>query len=305
MAENRNLLRTNAHRAICGIVYSMKPSRQWIEDRILLILDSTPCHGYDILRSLPSETKGVQLTTLYRWLHGMERDGLVESEIQSGPHGPDRRVYRLGPRGEIRLRRVLRDAIETVLHFYDAYRHSVTRRVYDELDISQFERAEGRVLFAAFPRLTQTDLALLRFVLKKNVNASIYVMGDTDIVNGAGIKYRHQEGTIEDIASQNDRFTEIWLSGVPDRQVLPRAIAECRRVLVPRGMLRITAPFVFFDEPKEPTLGEFIRVTAVQLFPDLGVVEGNDVGAVIESLFPDSGAFETFPGLVEFWARKS
>jgi hypothetical protein len=34
------------------------------------------------------------------------------------------------------------------------------------------------------------------------------------------------------------------------------------------------------------------------------MVEGDEVGAVIESMFTDCGAYETFPGHVEFWAIK-
>jgi DNA-binding PadR family transcriptional regulator len=235
----------------------------------------------------------------------MEGKGLVESEMQPGPHGPKRRVYRLGPRGENRLRQVLGESIEIILHFYDAYRHSVTSQVYESFDVTKFERTDGRVLFAAFPRFSRHDLNLLRFISKKNENASLYVMGDTELIDRTDIKYRKMAGEIDDIPSQNDRFSEIWLSGVPQRNILPRAIAECKRILVMGGSLKISAPFVFFDEPKQPTLGEFIRVTSVKLFPDLGIVEGNEVGTVIESMFTECGAFETFPGLVEFWAKKT
>lgn len=290
--------------AIGGVAYSLSVSRPWIEDRILLALDKNACHGYDLLRVLPEDAGRIQLTTLYRWLHDMESRGLIASEKQPGPHGPHRRVYTLGPRGEGRLRRVLKEAIEVVLHFYDAYRHQTSAGVYDSLDSLVEKTVEGDFLFTAHPRITMNELELIRFLARRCEGARLHIIGDNEVVKRANIKHRHLQGGIHDIPASNDAFAEVWVSGVPERQVLPRVVAECKRVLLPGGTMRITAPFVFFDEPEKPTLGDFIRVTSVHLFPDLGVVEGNDVGSVIESMFTTCGAFETFPGLVEFWAVK-
>ncbi|MFQ5834213.1 MAG: PadR family transcriptional regulator [Candidatus Thorarchaeota archaeon] len=282
----------------------MKASKDWVKDRILLALDRSPHHGYDLLQVLPEEASDLQLTTLYRWLHSMEAEGLVESEVQRGPHGPDRRVYRVGPRGETRLREILRDSIEVVLHFYDAYRHTAASYLYDVLDVPEIERVEGRILLAAFPGLKERDLKTVEYLSNRNDGAPIDILGDCTLVEKTGVQFRELKGDICDIPSPNDKFAKVWLTGVPERSVLPRAIAECKRILVQKGMLKIIAPFAFFDEPSKPTLGEFIRVTSTHLFPELGVVEGNDVGAVIEANFTRCGAFETFPGLVVFWAVK-
>ncbi len=275
-----------------------------MKDRILLALDRTPHHGYSLLQALPEEAADLQLTTLYRWLHSMETEGLVQSEVQPGPHGPDRRVYRLGPRGETRLREILRNSIEVVLHFYDSYRHSAATYLYDVLDVPEIERVEGRILLAAFPRLRERDLETVEYLSKRNDKAPIDILGDCTLVARTGVQFRELKGDICDIPTPNDKFAEVWLTGVPERSVLPRAIAECKRVLVQKGTLKIIAPFAFFEEPSKPTIGEFIRVTSTHLFPELGVVEGNDVGTVIEANFTRCGAFETFPGLVVFWAVK-
>ncbi|MHA2024454.1 MAG: helix-turn-helix transcriptional regulator [Candidatus Thorarchaeota archaeon] len=282
----------------------MSGNRKWIENKILMILDESPCHGYELQQALPEEARRVKLTTLYRWLHDMEKEALVESETVPGPHGPSRRVYRLGSRGETRLRKVFRDSMENILHFYDAYRHSVTKDVYEEGGKQVLEDAEGRVLFAAFPRITRRDLSIVRMVVNRCFTSRLEVIGNTEVLERAGIDHKPVKGELLDIPTRNDTYSEIWLNGVPERKDLPRVIAECKRVLISGGRLRITAPFVFFDEPKKPSLGEFIRVSAAHLFSDLGIVEGQDIGAVIESNFTDCGAFETFPNLVEFWAVK-
>jgi DNA-binding PadR family transcriptional regulator len=269
-----------------------------------MILDKNPSHGYELQQALPPEAQKVKLTTIYRWLHAMETEGLVESERIAGSHGPHRRVYRLGSRGEYRLREVLKDSIENILHFYDAYRHSVTKDVYGLVGKEVLEEISGRVLFAVFPRITQHDLSMAQMISSLCIDHTMEVLGNTDILKRANIKHKQSKGDICDIPTSNDIFKEIWLSGVPERAMLPRAIAECKRVLVPGGRLHMTAPYVFFDEPKQTDLGEFIRVTSSHLFPDLGIVEGQEVGSVIESNFRECGAFETFPNLVEFWAIK-
>jgi DNA-binding PadR family transcriptional regulator len=269
-----------------------------------MILDKGVCHGYELHQALPEEVRNVKLTTLYRWLHEMESEALVESEMQPGPHGPHRRVYRLGQRGETRLREVLKDSLENVLHFYDAYRHSVTKDAYYNIAQSGSDKILGRVLFTAFPRITNHSLSLVNMINSLCINSIVEVLGNCEVLKRAGVKHRPIKGDISDIPVRNETYSEIWLSGVPERRLLPRAIAECKRVLAPKGRLRMSAPFVFFEEPAVPTLSEFLRVSASHLFPDLGVVEGNDVGSVIESNFKECGAFETFPSLVEFWAVK-
>ncbi|MFX1561048.1 MAG: hypothetical protein ACFFBL_10720 [Promethearchaeota archaeon] len=86
---------------------------------------------------------------------------------------------------------------------------------------------------------------------------------------------------------------------------LPGAIAECKRVLTSKGQLRIIAPFAFFNEPEKPTLGEFIRITSSELFPELGIVEGNQVNRILKHYFPNSSLYETSLGEVVFHATKS
>jgi len=279
----------------------LKNSREWIRNRILLILDTGPVHGYDILRSLNEHVSDLRLTTLYRWLHTMESEGLVNSEIQPGPHGPDRRVYQLGVRGELRLRDILRDSIEVLMHFYDAYRHSITGNLYEIMQ-PDLKSPEGCILFASNPRIRMNDIATIQH-LSESSNGPIEILGDSTIVTSLEIKHRVLKGSLGNIPSPNDRFSQLWISGVPDREELHKAIIEFKRVLVKGGVLRILAPFVYFNKPRQPDLGEFVRITAIQLFPELGMADGNDVANILESVFPDCGVLDIFPGLVVFWAR--
>ena len=234
----------------------------------------------------------------------MESEGLIESEILPGPYGPNRKVYRLGARGKKRTRTMLKNSIRLILQFYDGFRRFTGGQLFEILDRLEIPRSKGRVLFTAFPRLTEKSLDTLYYIANRNGGVKLDVLGDASVVSESGLKYRSLKGSISDIPAPKNRFSEIWFNGVPDREELPSAIAECRRVLMEGGALRIIAPFVFFDEPQEPDLNEFIRVTAVEFFPELGVREGNEIGAVLEASFSKCGAFKLFPGLILFWAVK-
>lgn len=276
-------------------------SRERVLDQILLILDRRPCHGYEIRRLLTPIIGSIELTTLYRWLHKMEAEGLVDSELKNGPHGPQRRIYKVGARGEIRLRQVLRDAIGIVLHFYDAYRHfAMSSKFAPEADIApQFE---GPILVGVISHLLTRDTDLVQVIARRARGEPLYFLGDPSSWAELDLKVVRVEGTPWDIASRSNHFAEVWLLGVPPREKLPRTVVEVKRILRPGGVVRMIVPFVFFGEPEEPNLEAFIRVTASQLFPELHVVEGEEVQTVLKQHYSRSGVTEFFPGYSEFWA---
>jgi hypothetical protein len=81
--------------------------------------------------------------------------------------------------------------------------------------------------------------------------------------------------------------------------------AEGKRVLKEGGILVFIAPHAYLNEPQHPTLDEFVRVTAVHLLPELGIIEGTEATDLLMNMFGQAGAFQTFPGFAVFWAIKS
>jgi DNA-binding PadR family transcriptional regulator len=87
--------------------------------QLLLVLRQEALHGYGMMKAVESQSGGelrVELGSLYRMIHRLERDGLIEETEAEGPPTPgrDRRVYRATPLGEVvvvaeleRLRRLL------------------------------------------------------------------------------------------------------------------------------------------------------------------------------------------------------
>ena len=96
------------------------PPRDILAPFVLLSVSLQRAHGYvieDYLRALG--LFGITMSTLYRTLRQMEKDGFVESTWEPGPTGPARRVYTITDAGLAWL-----DSSATMLN---AYRETIDR----------------------------------------------------------------------------------------------------------------------------------------------------------------------------------
>lgn len=281
----------------------LKSSRSDLVRRILLTVEQQPSSIYDILYSM-SDYNDPKRTRLPKLLKSMENDNLVVSALQPGPLGPYRRIYEPGPKAEDFLMENLRSALETILHFFDAYRKSIQRLKKDQCEYFDIPIKDGKILFGAFPQVNVNDLDELRN-LSTNREVSISLIGQADILSKTGISYDVVGSDITNIESQSKTFSEVHLRGMPPKHQLPQTFAECKRVLCRGGVLKIVTPFVFFDHPEKGTIEEFIRNTIITQFPELGIVDGNEVLQLINQNFSKYGTFETKEGETNFWAIKS
>ena len=96
------------------------PPRDFLAPFVLLAVSLQRAHGYvieDYLRALG--VFGITMSTLYRTLRQMEKDGFLESTWEPGPTGPARRVYTITDAGHAWL-----DTSATMLN---AYRETIDR----------------------------------------------------------------------------------------------------------------------------------------------------------------------------------
>ena len=96
------------------------PPRDILAPFVLLAVSLQRAHGYvieDYLRTLG--IFGVTMSTLYRTLRQMEKDGFLVSTWEPGPTGPARRVYTITDAGHAWL-----DSSAAVLN---AYRETIDR----------------------------------------------------------------------------------------------------------------------------------------------------------------------------------
>jgi PadR family transcriptional regulator PadR len=98
---------------------------------VLLAVSIQNAHGYwieEYLRGLG--LLGLEMSTLYRTLRQLEKDGLLRSTWEPGPSGPARRVYALTEAGQLWLDGWARalDGYRSLLdRFFGLYTGSATR----------------------------------------------------------------------------------------------------------------------------------------------------------------------------------
>jgi len=104
------------------------PPRDILAPFVLLSVSLQRAHGYvieDYLRALG--LFGITMSTLYRTLRQMEKDGYVESTWEPGPTGPARRVYTITDAGHAWLdssAAMLTAYRETIDRFFSLYGNS-------------------------------------------------------------------------------------------------------------------------------------------------------------------------------------
>ena len=280
----------------------MTTSRPDLKRKILLTLDQGPSSIYDLLYSI-DKFSDPKRTRLPKLLKSMEDEKLVISAIQPGPLGPYRRIYQPGPQAEDYLIESLRGGLETLLHFYNKYRNSNPGHLYSSNDGLEEKEPEGEILYIAYPTIAVDDMNEIRnLVIKHNISPSI--LGADAMLEKTGIDYKVVNLDNKKLPVKNDTYSEVRIRGMPYHNELPILISECKRVLSKKGRLSMRVPYVFFEEPKKASLMEFIRVTAETLFPELGLVEGNEVNGILKTNFAETGFYETNLGEVVFWAIK-
>jgi PadR family transcriptional regulator, regulatory protein PadR len=103
------------------------PPRDFLAPFVLLAVSLQRAHGYvieDYLRALG--LFGITMSTLYRTLRQMEKDGFLESTWEPGPTGPARRVYTITDAGHVWLEssatmlNTYRETIDRFFGLYDA-----------------------------------------------------------------------------------------------------------------------------------------------------------------------------------------
>ncbi|MBC7253151.1 MAG: helix-turn-helix transcriptional regulator [Actinobacteria bacterium] len=103
------------------------PGKRFIEPRILFLLSRGPAHGYELLQRMeevPLPGPLPDVGAVYRKLRSMEEEGLVTSRWTAAEKGPQRKVYRLTPRGRKRLAlwaEAIRGRVTLLRRFLDLY----------------------------------------------------------------------------------------------------------------------------------------------------------------------------------------
>lgn len=112
---------------------------RFLEVCLLLLLRDDAGYGYGLIEQLeyfgfPAED--LNISTLYRTLRKMEKEGMVTSEWEAGGQGPKRRIYVITEDGKkdldqwIRILTERRKRIEKLIHRYNEMKEN-----YEEKEI--------------------------------------------------------------------------------------------------------------------------------------------------------------------------
>jgi PadR family transcriptional regulator PadR len=123
------------------------PPRDILAPFVLLSVSLQRAHGYvieDYLRALG--LFGITMSTLYRTLRQMEKDGFLESTWEPGPTGPARRVYTITDSGHVWLESsaamltAYRDTIDRFFGLYDAGPGATRSKPGEPADLEETSR---------------------------------------------------------------------------------------------------------------------------------------------------------------------
>lgn len=105
-----------------------KTADRFLEACLLQLLSQVTGHGYVLMEQLQQfgiSTDALNISTLYRTLRHMEKEGCLESEWEEGGPGPKRRIYLISEKGKkeleirIRMMKARKSGIDRLINAYD------------------------------------------------------------------------------------------------------------------------------------------------------------------------------------------
>ena len=111
-----------------GCKAGRKTADRFLEACLLQLLSEGTGHGYVLMEQLQQfgiSTDALNISTLYRTLRHMEKEGCLESEWEEGGPGPKRRVYLISEKGKkeleirIRMMKARKSGIDRLINAYD------------------------------------------------------------------------------------------------------------------------------------------------------------------------------------------
>ena len=113
---------------------------KFLEACLLQLLSEGTGHGYALMEQLEAfgfSPEAVNLSTLYRMLRHMEKEGCLESVWEEGGPGPRRRVYLILEKGRreldirIRMMKTRKTHLDRLIGEYDSAMAQAAKRLSD------------------------------------------------------------------------------------------------------------------------------------------------------------------------------
>ncbi len=123
-----------------GFVGGKRTADKFLEACLLQLLSEGTAHGYALMEKLEQfgySREAVNISTLYRILRHLEKEGCLKSVWEEGGAGPKRRVYLILENGKmelelrIRMMKSRKAHIERLIGEYDRFREQTSLNPID------------------------------------------------------------------------------------------------------------------------------------------------------------------------------
>jgi PadR family transcriptional regulator PadR len=243
-------------------------------------------YGYDIHKKLISEGITIEAGRIYRVLNQMQKDGWLESRWAKSGKGPEKKLYKLGKKGEAELDRNLMYAVQTIHRAYGEYIRSLPpeRSVFKLISRSVVAEiaSQSNVVLVAESSSSMYD-RLLGAIQDKLVDSKIFVVKPKSVTVKLQLQnITYLEGNLESIPLRNGYIDLLITADMPTSTNMDKATREWHRVVKNKGKLAVISPAVLFRSYEDPlSIGDFIEKWEHQTYKNRKPGEG---GTLIGSL---------------------
>jgi DNA-binding PadR family transcriptional regulator len=231
---------------------------------VLRMLMGSELYGYEIHKRLSAEGIEVGVSRLYKALHEMQINGLLESHWENSKMGPKKRLYKIGKKGKQDLDEVILSAISTVHSAYVEYLMALSPESNIFCTMAKLATDEledhSNVAYVASDSSPMNDKTI-EAILQIAPKSKTYIIKP----NTVNLKRQFEnttvlEGWYDNLPLKDNYLDLLFLTGMPKKKNFERDLQEWSRVLKENGRLAILIPTILFNAPSDPlTLGDFIE----------------------------------------------
>jgi DNA-binding PadR family transcriptional regulator len=232
--------------------------------KILQIVWSSNCYGYEIHKMLVSQGTRIDIGRLYRVLNEMLTEGLVRCRWEKSEKGPQKRVYVMADKGSQALDRLLRDAIDVIHRFYSDYLAKLPRAtsIFDAFaKIATPEPVEHGIIGFLSREPSPIHEKIFASLQRRIPIDAIYAIHPAEVHLDLNLEnVISMAGDYSDIPVRRNLISLLIIEGLPSSQNSHAAAEEWHRVIRENGRLLLIVPTAFFSSKVDPlSIGDFME----------------------------------------------
>jgi DNA-binding PadR family transcriptional regulator len=248
-------------------------------------------YGYQLQKTLAEEGYEIDITRLYKILNNMNKEDLLTSRWDKSREGPQKKMYKLGEKGNTELKKILLDAISTVHSFYGDYLFSLRdkvdvfnlviepliKKIVSPKNIGFFYNNYTPLVSFFFLKIRNAFDAQYYFVKPRSIVSEEY-SGNVVILNGE----------YYDVPLRDAYLDALIMIDLPDEEKLNESVKEWSRILKADGVLSILTPSILIKEESDPlSIGDFVEKNEHHIIEKGAIIYYNKLCEALSPFFFD------------------